>query len=197
MDWTETSGQHVLTAQKWRQWCAGRRKGSLPPPWPKPRELSAFSSFAGLRVVQLCQLRFFSSAECLMFKTSTAMHSQSAETTAAPPFFHSQAPLRQGVCVYQGLVLFLAPCATEAEPPEQEAALPSLCHWKWSVCWCQVGGGGEKGWMWEWGWVSWALCTSPLRLAALLTPWWVLFSSMPKISSCFLVLHVSNAFRKH
>lgn len=43
-----------------------------------------------------------------------------------PPFLHSQALLEQAVHVYLCFVLFLARCATEAEPPEEEAALPSV-----------------------------------------------------------------------
>lgn len=43
-----------------------------------------------------------------------------------PPFFHSQVLLRQGVLIYYYLILFLAWCATETEPPEEGATIASV-----------------------------------------------------------------------
>lgn len=149
MFWTETLSQWVLAPQKRGQWSAVRRKGCLPPPWQKCESYYDFSSFARLEVmlVQLCQMRFFSSAECLMFNSSTATHSRSAETTADTSLSSQPGSFRTSrACL--SVLCFVPSTMCHWSRATWGGGSSSLCHWKWpSLCWCWVGGSGEKGWM--------------------------------------------------
>lgn len=88
-----------------------------------------FSSFARLRVVQLCQMRFFSSAECLMSKISTAMNSQSAETTADTSLFSQPGSFKaRSVCL--SVLCFVSSSVCHGSRATWGGGSSFLCHWK-------------------------------------------------------------------